>query len=336
MQRIHPKSSSSAIPRRTLLSLGAAAACASIGLLPRPAAAQSYPVKPIRMIVIFPPGGGLDAMGRMLAEKMSTLLKQNIFVDNKVGAGGSIGIAYAARTPNDGYTVLLANDAFTTNPSLSKSPGFDPIKDFEPVAMVGTNPFILAIHPNLPAKNLMELIAMSAKAPITVASPGFGTSPHLFGELLNLKTPLKLRLIQYRGSGPAIIDALGGQTNAVLTSAFGIIPHINSGKLRGIAITSDTRSPLLPELPTLEEAGIKGYTHEIWNALFVPAGTPQAVVVRLRDAVMTSIRDPDWSERLRKAGVDPVVGDDQAVARLIKSDLQRWSGVIAEANIRRE
>ncbi len=288
------------------------------------------------MIAPFPPGGGVDAVARALAEKMSTLLKQNIFVDNKSGAAGNIGTSEAARAPNDGYTILLVNDMLTTNPNLYKSPGFDPIKDFEPIAMVGTTQFILAVNPNLPAKNLTELIAMSAKAPIIVASPGIGTSPHLFGELLNLKTPLKLRHIPYRGSGPAIIDALGGQTNAVLTTSTGIIPHIISGKLRGIAILGSKRSSLLPELPTLEEAGIKGHTFEGFYVLLAPAGTPRAVVVQLRDAAMTALRSPDLSERLRKLDAEPVIGDDQAVARLIKSDLQRWSGVVAEANIPRE
>lgn len=337
MQRIHPKTSSTLmLPRRALLALGAAAVCTSIAMLPRPAAAQSYPMKPIRMIVPFPPGGGFDAVARPFAEKLSTLLKQNVIVDNRAGAGGNIGTAEAVRAPHDGYTLLFANEILGTNPNMYKATGFDPIKDFEPVAMVATTPLVLAIYPNLPAKNLAELVAMSSKEPITFGTPGIGTSPHLFGELLNLKTPLKLRHIPYRGTGPAITDAMGGQTNAVLSTASSLTQHINNGKLRGIAILSDKRSALLPDLPTLEEAGIKGLTHDVWYALLAPAGTPRAIIDQLRDAAMAALRSPDLSERLRKAGVEPVIGDDKAVARLIRSDLQRWSDVVTEAKIPRE
>ena len=326
-----------ALPRRIMLSLGAAAAFAAIGLAPQHAAAQAaYPAKPIRMIVPFPPGGGFDAVARPFAEKMGTLLKQNVIVDNKAGAGGNIGTSEAARAPRDGYTILFANEILATNPNMYKSAGFDPVKDFEPIAMVATTPLVLAVNPNLPAKTLAELIALSAKESITFGTPGVGTSPHLFGELLNLKTPLKLRHIPYRGTGPAITDAMGGQTNAVLSTASSVAPHILSGKLRGIAILSDKRSAQLPDLPTLEEAGIKGHTHDVWYALLAPAGTPQPIVAQLREAAMAAMRSPDLAERLRKTGIEPVIGDDKAVAKLIKGDLARWNGVVTDANIPRE
>ena len=299
-------------------------------------AADPFPSKPIRMIVPFPPGGGFDSVARPFAEKLSAILKQPVVVDNRAGAGGNIGTGEAARAPHDGYTILFANEILATNPNIYATVPFDPVKDFEPIAMIATTPLVLAVYPGLPAKNLQELIALSAKEPITFGTPGIGTSPHLFGELLTLKTPLKMRHIPYRGSGPAITDAMGGQTNAVLTSASSLTQQILSGKLRGIAILSDKRSPLLPELQTLAEGGIPGLAHDIWYAVLAPAGTPPAVVSQLRDASMAAMNDPELSARLRKLGFDPVVGDDKAVASLIRDDLQRWKEVISEAKIARQ
>ena len=316
--------------RQVLLAFSAMAAS------PFAAHAQTWPARPIRMIVPFPPGGGFDAVARPFAEKMSALLKQAIVIDNKAGAGGNIGTAEAARAAKDGYTVLFANEILATNPNVYKNAPFDPIKDFDPIAMVASTPLALAIHPGLPAKNLTELIAMSAKEPITFGTPGVGTSPHLFGELLNLKTPLKLRHIPYRGTGPAIADAMGGQTNAVLTTASALTQQIASGKLRGIAIMSEKRSTLLPDLPTLAEAGIKGLTHDVWYCVMAPAGTPAGVMSALREAAMTAVRDPELGERLRKLGFDMVVGDDKVVSALIRTDLQRWAGVVSEANFPKE
>ena len=316
--------------RELLLAIGAMAAS------PFTAHAQSWPTRPIRMVVPFPPGGGFDAVARPFAEKMSALLKQAIVIDNKAGAGGNIGTAEAARAPKDGYTVLFANEILATNPNVYKNAPFDPLKDFDPIAMVASTPLALAIHPGLPAKNLAELIALSAKEPITFGTPGVGTSPHLFGELLNLKTPLKLRHIPYRGTGPAIADAMGGQTNAVLTTASALTQQIASGKLRGIAIMSEKRSVLLPDLPTLAEAGIKGLTHDVWYCVMAPAGTPAGVMGALREAAMTAVRDPELGERLRKLGFDMVVGDDKVVSALIRTDLQRWAGVVSEANFPKE
>jgi tripartite-type tricarboxylate transporter receptor subunit TctC len=327
----HPAS----LRRQLVLSLTVVLACSG-ALAPLQASAQSYPNKPIRMVVPFPPGGGFDAIARPLSEKMAALLKQTIIVDNKAGAGGNIGTAEVARAANDGYTILFANEILATNPNVYKSASFDPLKDFEPIAMVATIPLVLAVYPGLPTKNLEELVALSSKEPITFGTPGIGTSPHLFGELLNLKTPLKMRHIPYRGTGPAITDAIGGQTNAVLSTASALTPHITSGKLRGIAILSEKRSSLLPDLPTLAEAGIKGHTHDVWYALMAPAGTPEAIVTQLRDAAMSALRSPELVERLRKQGIEPVLGDGTAVTRLIKTDLLRWGGVVRDANVPRE
>ncbi|HEY4066805.1 MAG TPA: tripartite tricarboxylate transporter substrate binding protein [Burkholderiaceae bacterium] len=323
--------------RRLIVGAAAAGLACALGAAPLAAVADdAFPNHPIRMVVPFPPGGGFDAVARPFAEKLSAVLRQAVVVDNRAGAGGNIGTAEVGRAPRDGYTILFANEILATNPNMYVTAPFDPIKDFAPIAMIATTPLVLAIYPGLPAKNLNELIALSAKEPITFGTPGIGTSPHLFGELLNLKTPLKMRHIPYRGTGPAINDAMAGQTNAVLTSASSLTQQILGGKLRGIAILSDKRSPLVPELPTLAEAGIPGLTHDIWYAILAPAGTPPAIVAQLRDAAMTVMRDPELSALLRKLGFEPVVGDDKAVTALIQKDLKRWKDVIAEAKIPRE
>lgn len=333
----HQGTPASAGRHRTFLPVFAALmAWAALTTYPMSAAAEVYPAKTIRMVVPFPPGGGFDTVARPFAEKMSSLLKQAIIIDNKAGAGGNIGTAEVAHAPHDGYTILFANEILATNPNIYKSVPFDPIKDFEPIVMVATTPLALAVYPGLPAKDLAELIALSAKEPITFGTPGVGTSPHLFGELLNLKTRLRLRHIPYRGTGPAITDAIGGHIDAVLTTASALTQHIDGGRLRGIAILSDKRSALLPNLPTLAEAGIKGHSHDVWYAIMAPAGTPQAIVLQLREAAMTALRSPDLAERLRKLGFEPVIGDDKAVTALIRTDLLRWSGVVSEAKFPKE
>lgn len=316
-----------------------AASLATLAVLATPlisAAADDYPSKSIRMVVPFPPGGGFDSVARPFAEKLSKILKQAVVVENRAGAGGNIGTGEVARASHDGYTILFANEILSTNPNIYASVPFDPIKDFEPVATIATTPLVLAVYPGLPANNLKELVALSAKQPITFGTPGIGTSPHLFGELLNLTTPLKMRHIPYRGTGPAINDAMGGQTDAVLTSASSLTQQIAGGKLRGIAILSDKRSPLLPNLPTLAEGGIPGLTHEIWYAVLAPAGTPAPIVARLSEASMMAMRDPELVALLRKLGFEPLVGNGAAVTALIQRDLQRWKGVIAEAKIQKE
>jgi tripartite-type tricarboxylate transporter receptor subunit TctC len=267
---------------------------------------------------------------------MASIMKANIIVDNKAGAAGNIGTAEVARAAPDGYTILFANEILGTNPNVYKSVSFDPIKDFEPIATIATTPLVLAINPGLPAHNLKELIALSAKEPITYGTPGHGTSPHLFGELLNLQTPLKMRHIPYRGTGPAITDAIGGQINAVLSTASSIAPHIKAGKLRGIAILSEKRSALLPELPTLAEAGLPGHSHDVWYVMLAPAGTPQPIVAQLRDAVLQALRDRDLEERLHRNGFEITPGDGRMVTKLIRRDLSRWEQVVAQAHIAKE
>ncbi|MFA5488348.1 MAG: tripartite tricarboxylate transporter substrate binding protein [Candidimonas sp.] len=332
METISLRHSRNWLRRAAVASLAALAGAMAAGAW----AADDFPNRAIRMVVPFPPGGGFDAVARPFAEKFAAILKQPVVIENRPGAGGNIGTAEVARAPNDGYTVLFANEILSTNPNMYASTQFDPIEDFTPVSMIATTPLALAIYPGFPAKDLKELIAASEKEPITFGTPGLGTSPHLFGELLNLKSPLKMRHIPYKGTGPAINDAMGGQTNAALTSASALTQQVLGGKLRGIAILSDKRSPLLPDVPTLAEAGIPGLTHDIWYAILVPDGTPEPVVAKLRDAAMEALRDPKLSSLLRELGYEPVIGDGDLVGELIRKDLVRWKSIIDEANISRD
>lgn len=310
-------------------------------VLPAPARAQGnaaadFPNRTIRMIVPFPPGGGFDAIARPFAERLSAVIGQQVIVDNRAGAAGNIGTEMAARAPADGYTILFANEILSTNPNLYKSVPFDPIRDFAPILEVGITPLAMAIYPGVAAKDLKELIAVSRQRPVTFGTPGIGTSPHLYGELLNLSTPLKLRHIPYKGTGPAITDAIGGQIDMVLTTISPLAPHIRARKLRGISILSATRSPLLPELPTLAEGGLNVPPHDVWYGLVAPAGTPPAIIKRLREAATEALQQRELVERLRKAGYEPKPGSGEALADLIRNDLVKWQRVVIEANIPKE
>lgn len=317
--------------RRSLLRQLAAAAV--LPALAGTAWAQDYPARPIHMIVPFPPGGGFDNLARPFAAKLGAYLKQSIVVENRAGAGGNIGTAEVARAAPDGYTILFGNEILGISPLMYKSLPYDSVKSFQPIAMVAKTPLALAINPKLPAHNLKELIQLSAKEPITFGTPGVGTSPQLMGELLNQKSPLKLRHIPYKGTGPAITDAIGGQINAVLSVASSIAPYIDSGKLRGIALLSESRSSQAPSLPTIAEAGLPGYTHDVWYAILAPAGTPRPIVDKLAQASRHVLRDPALIEQLRKLGFDPDWGDADAVTKMITGDLARWRQVIADGHI---
>jgi len=296
-------------------------------------AKDAYPSHPIRMVVPFPPGGGFDTLARPFAEKLSRILQTTIVVDNKGGAGGNIGTAEVARAAPDGYTILFGNEILGISPLIYKKLTYDSVRSFQPIAMIATTPIILAINPNLPAKDLKGLITLSEKEPITFGTPGIGTSPHLLGELLNQKSPLKLRHVPYRGTGPAITDALSGQINAVLTVASSVEPYIKSGKLRGIALLGNKRSSRLPNLPTIEEAGLPGYTHDVWYALLAPTNIPAPVVDALSKAAKQVLQDKELTTKLVEMGFEPMWANDKAVSQRITSDLKRWGQVVFEANI---
>jgi tripartite-type tricarboxylate transporter receptor subunit TctC len=300
------------------------------------ALAQTYPTHPIRLIVPFPPGGGFDGIARPFAEKVSSLLGQNLVIENRAGAAGNIGAEVAARATPDGYTLLFANDFLATNPPMLKSTSYDPLKDFVPITKVGTVATALVIHPGVAANNLKELIALSKSKPLNFGTPGVGSVPHLVGEMMNLEGVMRLVHVPYKGSGPAITDAIGGQIDVVITTLSSLAPHVRAGRLRGIAVIGPNRASFMPELPTFSELGGPPINADIWYGLFAPAGTPEPALRRLHEASVQALALPDLVERLRKAGYEPGSSTPEALAAQVKTDLEKWRRVVNDANIPRE
>jgi tripartite-type tricarboxylate transporter receptor subunit TctC len=317
------------IGRRALFGFGLLAA---LGVT-APLQAQSWPDKPVRIIVPFPPGGGFDGVARPFAERMGAVLGQTVLIDNRAGAAGNIGAQAAARAVPDGYTLLFANDFLATNPPMYKAPGFDPLKDFVPVSAVATVSQGIAVATSSPAKDLKDLVALSKTRPLNVGTPGIGSVPHLLTELINLEGGMRLANVPYKGSAPAVTDAIGGQVDMVLTTLPSLTPHIRAGKLRGIVVMGSKRDPSLPELPTFSEAGGSVTGGDIWYALFAPAGTPEPVLKRLREAVREVLAQNDLVERLRGVGYELGGSTPEALGQRVRSDMERWRRVIVGAKI---
>ena len=312
-----------------------AAAVAALCALAQPLHAQApaYPSKAVRMVVPFPPGGGFDGIARPYAEKLSAILGQPVVLDYRPGAGGNIGLEHAAKSTPDGHTLLVANVSMTTSPAMWKTIGYDAVNDFAPISRIGVVSSAFAINPALPAKDLKELAALSKVKPLNFASPGVGTSSHLIGEMMNIEGILSLVHIPYKGTAPAVADALGGQLDAVMVPLVSLAPHIKSGKLRGIAVSSAVRVPILPELPTFAESGYPQVQSDTWYAVFAPAGTPEAVVRRLHDATVQVLAQQDLIDRLRKTGYEPGASTPEALGALVKSEVARWNRMATVAKI---
>ena len=315
-----------------------AAAVAALCALAQPLHAQApaYPSKVVRMVVPFPPGGGFDGIARPYAEKLSAILGQPVVLDYRPGAGGNIGVEHAAKSTPDGHTLLVANVSMTTSPAMWKTIGYDAVNDFAPISRIGVVSSAFAINPARPAKDLKELAALSKVKPLNFASPGVGTSSHLIGEMMNIEGILSLVHIPYKGTAPAVADALGGQLDAVMVPLVSLAPHIKSGKLRGIAVSSAVRVPILPELPTFAESGYPQVQSDTWYAVFAPAGTPEAVVRRLHDATVQVLAQQDLIDRLRKTGYEPGASTPEALGALVKSEVARWNRMATVAKIPRQ
>jgi tripartite-type tricarboxylate transporter receptor subunit TctC len=313
---------------RSLLAI--AAATAALG-----AAAQGFPNHPIKLVVPFPPGGGFDGIARPFAERLSLALGQPVIVDNRPGAGGNIGTESAAHAPADGYTLLFANDYLGTNPNLYKGLKYDPVKDFLPISAVGSTQMAIAVNPTkVKATDAKSLKAESLQHTLQYGTPGVGTSPHLFGELYAFNSGTKMQHVPYRGTGPAITDAIGGQIDFVLVTVPSLVQQIKAGKLRGITVIGGTqRSPLLPDVPTLAENGVKGVDHDVWYGLFAPAGTPPDVMKRLHEATAAVLAQPELVERLRQVGYEVTPSTPEALSERLKADLAKWKSVVDQAHI---
>jgi tripartite-type tricarboxylate transporter receptor subunit TctC len=301
-----------------------------------PAHAQDYPNRPIKMVVPFPPGGGMDGVARPLAEKLAVLLGQPLVIENRPGASGNVGAEAVARTPADGYTLMFVNDFLASNPAMYKSIGYDSLRDFTPLARVATVKLLFVVHPSSPARSFRDLASLSKSKPVSLGTPGVGSAPHLLGELLNLEGALRSIHVPYKGSAPAVADAMGGQVDVVLTTLPSVTSHLRSGKLRGLAVTSERRSETFPDLPTLAESGVPGIVADIWYGLFARAGTPEPVLRRLQAATAQALAQPDLIDRLQKAGYEMSPATPEAFGAQLRADLERWRRVVNDAKIPKE
>ena len=276
--------------------LGAAYSALLLIFLVQPVAAQTYPTKPVRIIVTFPPGGPADIVGRSLGQKLTEAWGQQAIVDNRAGAGGVIGVELAARANPDGYTLLQGQSGgMSINPALNPRLAYDPFRDFAPISLLVVNPQILVAHPSLPVKSVKELVALAKRRPgqINYASAGHGTTQHLGMEMLKMMTEINLVHVPYKGTAPALVDLFSGQVSLQFTSMPAVLPHVKAGKLKGIAVGSPKRSPAVPEVPTVAESGVTGFEFVAWYGLFAPAATPQGIISQLNTQVVKALSDPD-------------------------------------------
>jgi tripartite-type tricarboxylate transporter receptor subunit TctC len=309
-----------------LLSLGAAALMAA-GL----ATAQPYPSRPITLVVPQAAGGTNDIVGRLVGQKLGEVMNASVVVDNRPGAGGNIGTQLVARGPKDGYTLLMTiSSSQAINPALYRNPGFDPVKDFKPVGLIGAVPNVLLVNPSFPAKNLAEFLKLAREkgANYQYASAGNGTLNHLLGEMLNNMAGISMQHVPYKGVAPAINDVLGGQLPIVFASLPSALAHIKAGKLRALAVSGDRRSPVLPDVPAIAEA-VPGYNGTLWIGLFAPAGVPADVLATLQDATRKALAAKDLRDKLDQQGVEiaALTTPDQ-FSKLLQDDLAKWARIV--------
>lgn len=299
-------------------------------------AAVQYPDRPIHMIVGFAPGGGTDIAARMIAQKLADALGQPVVVENHPGAGGTTGDAYAAKAPPDGYTIVMtASGPHAIAPGLYKKLDYDVFKDFEPIALVAQNQYVLVVNPSVPAKTLPELIAWAKaqKEPPTYSSAGIGTPAHLAGELLQSMADIKLLHVPYRGAAPALNGLMAGDVKMLFAEMSVVTPLLGSDKLRAIAVTGKTRAAQAPEIPTMDESGLKGYEALVWYGLLAPAKTPSAVIARLNTETNKILSIPEIKEHFAKLSVEVAPGTPQAFDTLIHHDVGQWADIIKNAGI---
>jgi tripartite-type tricarboxylate transporter receptor subunit TctC len=296
-----------------------------------------YPSKPIRFIIPFAPGGVTDIIGRIVAIKLSERIGKQLVVENRGGAGGNIGIELAAKSKPDGYTLLLTTAAFATNPSLYKV-SYDPVKSFIPIAKVGSGPNVLTVYPGVPVNSMKELIALAKKQPDKLACSvaGAGSFGHLAIELFKSMAGVDFKILQFKGGGPAAIDTIGGHSQIHFSALTTTLPHIKSGKLKALGVSGSARSKLLPDVPTISEAGVPGYEASIWLGLFAPAGTPKAIVDKLHKELAMTLDSEDMEKKLQNQGVDVDLMGPSEFSVFIKAEMAKWEKVVREGNIKAE
>jgi tripartite-type tricarboxylate transporter receptor subunit TctC len=299
------------------------------------AQSQQYPTKVVRIIAPFAPGGGTDFIARLIAQKLTERLGQQVIVENKPGAGGNLGAEFAVKSAPDGYTLLLVAGSYTVNPSLYKL-SFDPVNDVTPIIQLSQGPFVVAVHPSVPANSLKELIQLARRQPdkLSYASAGAGSITHLASELFLDMAKIKIVHIPYKGTGPALNDTIAGSTQLIFGSVSTTLQFIKSGRLRGLAVTTPRRISALPDLPTVAEAGVPGYEVVLWHGLVAPKGVPRPIVDRLNREANEVLKAKDMGDLLATDGVAPAGGTPDKFRAVIKADIERWRGVVKQADIK--
>ena len=301
------------------------------------AAAQSWPARPVKIVVGFAPGGGNDFIARYIAKKLTEPLGQQVIVENRPGAGGSVGVEFGLKAPPDGYTLTLISNSYAVNASLYPL-RFDPLADITAVIQISQGPYLVVVHPSLPVKNLGELIALAKADPkrVNFASSGQGSVGHLATELLAMMAGFPLNHIPYKGTGPALTDTIGGQTNAMLGSTASTLPHVRSGRLRALAVTTPRRLPAEPEIPTVAEAGVPCYETILWHGLIGPKGMPAPVVERLHREIAAVLNLKDTADQLQQDGVSPAGGSPEQFHSAIAREIETWRRVVRAAGVKPE
>ena len=300
--------------------------------------AQSYPTRPVHVVIPLSPGGTTDVPGRIIAQKLSEKLGQQFFVENRAGAGGTIGSDFVAKSKPDGYTLLLTASPFVIAPHVYKSVPYNALADFAPVIRVASGPYVLVVHPSLGVRSVKELIAAAKKQPgkIDFASSGNGGAQHLVTELFMYMAGIKLNHVPYKGSGPAVADLVGGRVQVTFDAAPSLIAHVRSGKLRVLAAASAERNRLLPDVPTFAELGYPQINVSLWYGLLAPAGTPRPVIDKLNGALGEILKAPEVVERLHAQGAEPMRGTPDAFASFMRTEMAKWAPVVRQANVKAE
>jgi tripartite-type tricarboxylate transporter receptor subunit TctC len=305
--------------------------------LPAPVLAQTYPDRPIRWISPWPPGGSNDIFSRALAQKFTESMGQPVIVDNRPGAAGTVGSGFAAKQPGDGYTIVLGSSpTHAIAPSLYAQLPYDPLKDFAPVTLVAVVPNVLVVHPSLPVKDVKELIAYAKANPgkLNFASAGNGSTQHLSGELFKTLTGVDIVHVPYKGTAPALNDLLAGQVQLAFDNMTTLLPHIESGKLRALGVTPSKRSPALPDVPTIAEAGVPGYEASVWFGTFVGAGTPPAVIAKLHDETVKALASPDLKKSMAGFGAEVYALGPAEFQAFLRQDVAKWARVVKAADVK--
>lgn len=303
-----------------------------------PGAAKAYPVKPIRLVVPFPAGASSDVVGRMLAQKISEQMGEQVVTDNRSGAGGNLGIAAAAKSPPDGYTIVIATASIAVSPWLYLNPGYDAVKDLAPIARLTSIPNVMLVHPSVPAKTLRQFINLARAHPgkLNFGSGGAGTTNHLANELLKHLEKIDMVHVPYKGVTQAMTSMIGGEVDEVIMPVSTALAQIRAGKVRALAVLTEKRIAALPDVPTGIEAGVRGFTMPLWYGMFAPAATPRDIVSRLSREVVSALETPDLRERLIALGVDPWPGTPEELRELLRVDIERYGAIARSAGLRKQ